>query len=181
MREEEQVTAQSTQAAHHEAQKDDPMGDMEPTDFLSILQDPDIESPEFEEIEDVLQPHLSGTNVTTYYDEDDRQKIELSNLALAKRVISERDRGRLCTGPFLEIAQGAHRRPDKPVKDRWTDEERRAVRAALIDVRTAMQFLGIDHVGLSKTADTTVETRVQRIDDDNSKGRLKKAQEKVFG
>ncbi|WP_435360402.1 hypothetical protein [Haloarchaeobius sp. DFWS5] len=165
-----------------QAQEDDPMQDMDQTDFLSALRNPDIESDEFDELEDILKPHLSGTLVTSYYDEDDRQSIKIHNMALTHRVLKERDRGRLCTGPFLEHAQGVDGRDDKAVKERFTSDERRAVKAALEEVRTAMQNLAIDHVGLSKTADTTVETRVQNMDSDGkSKSRLGRASEKVFG
>ena len=55
------------------------------------------------------------------------------------------------------------------------------VKAALEEVRYAMQTLGIDHVGLDKTADTTVETRVQNMDDSGKKSRLGRAADKVFG
>jgi hypothetical protein len=167
------------------------MSDVEPEDFLEKLRSLGIESDEFSELEAILKPHLSDVLTTTYYDEEDRQKIELLNMALADRIILERNSGRLCTGPFLEVAQDI--RIDEPgedgatfdehVKEPWKDHERRGVRTTIEEVRTALQYLSIDHVGLDKVADTTVEnkTQVQRMDGDDSSGRLSRATIKFFG
>ncbi len=186
---EERVVSQSTQTANQKAAQDDPMSDVEPEDFLEKLRSLGIESDEYDELEDILQPHLSDVLTTTYYDEEDRQKIELLNMALADRIIKERDSGRLCTGPFLEVAQDIRideedgRTFDEHVKEPWKDHERRGVRTTIEEVRTALQYLSIDHVGLDKVADTTVEnkTQVQRMDGDESSGRLSRATSKFFG
>ncbi|WP_138798009.1 hypothetical protein [Halostella sp. PRR32] len=181
LRQEEQTQAQAARLGADEAAENSPMANMDPEDFLDSLRDPDITSPEFSEIEDVLGPYLSGQHVTTYHDPDDREKLELLNMALTKRVIKERNHGRLCTGPFLEVAQRVDGRDDKSVKQKWTDDERAAIRTSLMEVRTAMQYLGINHTGLSKTADTHIETQMRRVDDSESQSRLGKAQKRFFG
>ncbi len=186
---EERVVQQNAQTATQKGVQDDPMSDVEPEDFLEKLRSLGIESDEFDELEDILKPHLSDVFVTTYYDEEDREKLELLNMALADRIIKERESGRLCTGPFLEMAQGVRidkdgeRQYDEHVKEPWKDHERRGVRTTIEEVRTALQYLSIDHVGLDKVADTTVEnkTQVQRMDGDDSGGRLSRATNKFFG
>jgi len=165
--------------AAEQATEEDPMADMDQTDFMEALRDADVTSEEFEELEAILKPHLSGTLVTAYFDEDDRKGMKAHNMALTHRVMKERDSGRLCTGPFLKHAQGAG--AGDSVKEPFQPHQRRAVKAALEEVRYAMQTLGIDHVGLDKTADTTVETRVQNMDDSGKKSRLGRAADKVFG
>jgi len=176
----QKVAAESgSRVAAAQATEQDPMADMDQTDFMEALRDADITSDEFEELESILKPHLSGTLVTAYFDEDDRQGMKAHNMALTHRVMKERDSGRLCTGPFLEHAQGVTE--GDSVKAAFKPHQRRAVKSALEEVRYAMQTLGIDHTGLDKTADTTVETRVQNMDDGGNKSRLGKAADKVFG
>jgi hypothetical protein len=181
LRQEEQTQAEAARLGAEEATQNDPMANMDPEDILEKLRDPDIDSPEFTEIEELLGPYLSGQHVTTYHDPDDRKKLELLNMALTKRVIKERNHGRLCTGPFLEVAQRVDGRPDKSVKEKWTDDERAAVRTALMEVRTAMQYLGINHTGLSKIADTHIETQMRRVDGSEESSRLGKATSRFFG
>lgn len=180
---EERAAQQGAQTATAKGVEDSPMSDVEPEDFLEKLRDTsDIESDEFDELLDILAPHLADVLATTYYDPEDRQKLELLNMALADRIIKERDHGRLCSGPFLEVAQGVT--PDEPVKSKFKDHERRGVRTTIEEVRTALQYLGIEHVGLDKVADTTVEnkTTVERMDGNgSSKSRLGRATSKVFG
>jgi hypothetical protein len=180
---EERAANQGAQTASAKGVEESPMDDVEPEDFLRMLVNTsDIESDEFEELEDILAPHLANVLATTYYDPDDRQKLELLNLALSDRIIKEREHGRLCTGPFLEVAQGVS--PDEPVKEKFKPHERRGVRAAIEEVRTALQYLGIDHIGLDKVADTKIEnkTTVERMDGNgSSKSRLGRATSKVFG
>jgi hypothetical protein len=179
---EERVAKQGAETAHSQGARDNPMSDVEPEDFLESLRNTsDIQSDEYEELEDILKPHLADALVTTYYDADDREKLELLNLALADRIILERNQGRLCTGPFLEVAQDV--REDELVKEEFKDHQRRGVRTVIEEVRTAQQYLGIDHIGLDKVADTTVEnkTKVERMEGSGSKGRLSRATSKVFG
>ena len=180
LREEEQAAAQSAQTGHQKAIEDDPLADMAPEDFLARLQDADISSPEYQAIEDLLQPHLSGTNVTSNYEHDDRLRIELRNLALADRIVLERNHGRLCTGPFLEVAQRVSGRTDKSVKERFTADEERAIYASFEEVKTAMQFLGIGGFATTKVADTTVNTRVERMEP-QKRSKLASGLNKVFG
>jgi len=188
---EEGVVRQNAQTATQKGVQDDPMSDEEPEDFLESLRSLGIESDEYSELKDILMPHLADVLVTTYYDEDDREKLELLNMGLADRIILERNSGRLCRGPFLEVAQDIRidqegedgKTYGEYVKEPWKDHERRGVRATIEETRTALQFLSIDHVGLDKVADTTVEnkTQVQRMDGDDSSGRLSRATNKIFG
>lgn len=187
---EERVVGQGAQTAAKKGVADDPMSDVEPEDFLEKLRSLGIESDEYSELEDILKPHLSDVLTTTYYDEEDRKKIELLNMGLAERIIKERESGRLCTGPFLEVAQDVRidnpeegRYYDEHVKEPWKDHERRGVRTTIEEVRTALQYLSIDHVGLDKVADTTVEnkTQVQRMDGNESKSKLSRVSGKIFG
>lgn len=182
LRENEQVAGQTARLGGMVAADNQPMSDKDPDDFLESLGDPDIESEVYQDLEGLLQPHLSSRLTTTYYENQDRQGIKAHNLALSKRVLRERNPGRLCFGPFLEHAQRVDGRPDLPTGHKWTDPERRAIRTALTEVRTAMQMLSVNHVGLSKTADTTVNNRIQRIDNDDSEpGRLGRASSRIFG
>lgn len=156
------------------------MDDVEPDDLLESLSESALEE-HYAGIYEELSPHHGSHLVTSNYTEDDRTSIKAHNMALAKRIEKERRPGRLCTGPFAEVAQGVHRRTDKAVKTEWTPDEHRAARASVFEERTAKQLLSIAGLGLRKIADTTVETLMKKVDGEGKKSRLKAAQERVFG
>lgn len=180
-REREATTREATRAGVEEAKDNDPMEDIDPQDLIEQLATVDV-GDDHSDVLEVVEPYLTSQLLTTYRDPDDRKDLEIGNLALAKRIIKSRDRGRLCTGPFAEVAQDAHRRDDVNVKDRWTGQERAIIRELLINVRTDMQYLGIGGYALDKAADTKVETVTKHIDQEGGgKSRLARAQDKVFG
>ena len=168
-------------------QADQNLGKPDTTDLMDELTDPDLlpenaEDYEYADLESILKPYLSGRLATTYYDEDDRESIRLKNMAITRRLILERESGRLCKGPWLEVAQGSNRRPEKPVKHPFTSDEKAAIRAGIEETRTALQLLSIDHIGLDKIADTKIESVTKRINEgEESKGRIGRAMNKVFG
>lgn len=188
MREEEQATTRAIESGFQRAERDE-FTDVGSGDIYERLTDSDlipegVDESEYEQLEEALVPHMSGSLVTTFHNEEDRQKLELQDIALARRIILEREYGRLCKGPWLEVAQGVNRRPEKSAKPRFTEDEKRVITSSITEVRTAMRKLGIEHMALDKIADTTVETKTERIDergDGGSKGKLGKAMDKVFG
>ena len=183
-REEEVATQTAQQAGVQEATRGDRLDDIDPSDLMERLVDPDVfvEGGEYDDLEEYLKPHLSSSLVTSNHDAN-RTGFEIEGMALADRILLERNHGNLCTDGWLEVAQGVNTRPDKSRKPRFTADEKRHLRAALIEVRASMKKLGINGFATKKIADTTVESRVERIDDTNttSKGRLGRTLDKVFG
>lgn len=182
-REEEQAQSVAQQAGVQEATSGQ-LDDIDPKDLMERLTDPDVfvEGGEYADLEEYLKPHISGSLVTSNWDAN-RVGHEIEGMALADRIILERRHGNLCQDGWLEVAQGVHKRPDKTRSPRFTADEKRHLRSALIEVRTAMKNLGINGFATKKIADTTVESRVQRIDEDDggSSGRLGRTLDKVFG
>lgn len=184
-RADENAEAETIRAGQRHADRD--LGKPDSRDLMDELTDPDLtpeglEDYEYEDLEALLKPYLSGRLATSFHSEDDRESIRLNNIALANRVILERNSGRLCKGPWAEVAQGANRREDKPLKQPYTSDEQAAIRAALEETRSALQYLSIDHIGLDKIADTKIESVTKRISEgEKSKGRIGRAMDKVFG
>lgn len=136
---------QAQSAAQQAAQG--PIVDMygeEATELLDRLTDIDAESSEFQELESYLQPFLSQMLMLANHDSDqyyDDLGNELLNENLFDRLVVNRRRGRLQTGPFLEVAQDVEhdRGPTRKPLDPHTRE---AIRDVLINIRTAMQSQG---------------------------------------
>lgn len=154
---------------------------MEELTDADLLPD-DLENSEYEGVVELLSTELSGRLATTFYDADDRDSLRVNNMARANRILLERNSGRLCKGPWAEVAQGVNRRDDKAVKPSFTSDEERVIRTAIEEVRLALQLLSIDHIGLDKIADTKIESVTKRINEgEESKGRIGRAMDKVFG
>lgn len=178
--EEVQATDAATRSALDRALREE---DLDREDILDKLRRPDVDGSVVEDLEEQLGPELSGVYAIANWTREDYQRARWLNENKAERVLAEQNPGRLCTGPFLELAQGTHRRPDKFANRPRTPDEERAVREALGSVKTAMQSLAKGGEGLSAVADITAVTehRQRRDDDDDSGGgRVRNAFGRVF-
>ncbi len=136
--------SQAQSAAQHHA--DGPMLDFYgegATELLDRLTDVDVDSPEFEQMEAYLKPFLSQMLMLAAHGDDyyDDLGNELLNSNLFDRIVSDRKRGRLQTGPFLRVIQDVENDPG-PMRQPLDNHTREAMRSVLVQLRTAMQSLG---------------------------------------
>lgn len=163
--------AQAQTAAQQHA--DGPLIDLlseQAVELLDRLTDTDIESLEFEEIEAMLKPYLSQTQMLASHGDDyyDDLSHELLNENLAERVLSHRKRGRFLTGPFLQVAQEVEGDYTGIIRRPLSEIQREGLRTALVDVRTDRQSLG-DGTFFDGITEIHVSSEVHRDDGDGSK------------
>lgn len=157
------ATQAATQAAQQKLQKR-----LENPDFLAQLKDPDVDSQEYDWIENEMGPRLSGAHILGSRSEEFEDDVKWAMEARQERMIAEGSPGRLCNGPLLKIAQGVHRRQDKTVNEPMLTDERRVLRDAH-DVATQMASLSIDSKGIDAlTTATTVTKREESTEEDRS-------------
>lgn len=157
----EQMAAQNastmaTDAAHRQVQER-----LENPEFFQQLRDADVTSDEFDWLEREMGPALSGSHIIGNRSQDYERHVEFGTRAEAERMISEGSPGRLCDGKRLEIAQGAHKRPDKDVKTEYTVDERRALRGAM-QAAGALRSLSIENTGLRSVTEATAVSKVEK-------------------
>lgn len=173
----EQELTQAQSQAQSRGQQESPLIDMreeEAEELLDRLRDVDLDSDEYEDLEAILKPYLSSLQMlanhgTDYY--GDRANRLLGE-NLADRIILGRERGRLCTGVFRQIAQDVDGDGFPGERTRFSQLEREAIRQALADVRTSQKSLG-DGKFLDALTDIHVSSEVKReshTDDTSSSG-----------
>jgi multidrug efflux pump subunit AcrA (membrane-fusion protein) len=150
------ATQAATQAAQKQLQKR-----LENPDFLAQLQDPDVDSQEYDWVSNEMGPRLSGAHILGRRSEDFESDAKWANEVRQERMIAEASPGRLCKGPLLKIAQGTHRRSDVDVTERMTQDERRVLRDAH-DVATNMASLSIESKGIDALTTATTVTKREK-------------------
>lgn len=111
-------------------------------EILEKLTDLDLESDEYPDLEDILQPYLPQSQMLADHDEYyDSLSRELLNENQADRLIKGRERGRLLTGPFLDVALDVEHDGGGPTRTPLSPTQKEALRTAIIDARTDRQSL----------------------------------------
>jgi hypothetical protein len=111
-------------------------------EILEKLTDLDLESEEYEDLEALIQPFLPQSQMLADHDDYyDSLSRELLNENQAERVIFGRERGRLLTGPFLEVALDVEHDGGGPSRTPLGPAQKEALRTALVDARTDRQSL----------------------------------------
>jgi hypothetical protein len=178
-RRQEEVQAQRAAAEYSARQAEQLVEEMSGPDFIDKFRDADV--PEW--LEEQMGAELSGVYAIANETSEDHRRHRWLNENRAERIIAEQNRGRLCRGPLLEMAQGVHERPDEHPKIGITDAERRQIRETE-SVKTSMQSLGKDARGLRALTEATAVTRTEHGDDagdGGGKSRVRNALGKVFG
>lgn len=173
-REREGAARAGLSRGHSDRAPIDVLEDMQPGELYETLTDADVESDEFDALDDVLSPYLSASDMLAAHGDDyyrDRA-LKLLNENLADRVVAGRKRGDLCTGPFKRIAQELDGDTFDGERREWTPAEREAIRSTLAETRTNRQSLG-DGTFLKSIMEMHVssEVRHQRGDGDAKKGK----------
>jgi len=166
--------SQSQAQGHAKAQQRGPIADLhgsQAPELLERLTDPDLDSEEHRQLQALLQPYLSRAHALAAHDDsdyDDRER-ELLNENLWERVVASHRRGRLCTGPFLDIAQDLEYEHTGRTRKPLSDFQKSALYAALVDVRGSFQSLG-DGTFFDGVTQIHVSSEVRRDSDGGSGG-----------
>lgn len=147
--------------AHHDGPIVNLHGEAGP-ELYDRLTNPDLESEEYRDLDDLLKPYLSQTQMLAAHGDDyyDDLSHELLNENLAERIITSRRRGRFLTGPFLEVAQAVEH-DGGPLRQPFSEPQREAVREAVTGVRTDRQSLG-DETFFKGVTEMHVSSEVHR-------------------
>ncbi len=179
MEDEEELNAQraSAQVAAQEAARQTQRGQGR---LLQQVSDPGIFNGSDSVLEEQLGVDFARSHILAQKEEEDVWRDRWLNENEADRIIHEQNPGRLCFGPFLELAQGVHNR-DAPSQKPMTDIGRRKTREAL-DAKTSYQTMGKDGRTWKGISEIISTNKVERDDNsDNSSGRLGKVRNKLFG
>lgn len=168
----EQEKTQAQQMAQRRAQNATPIIDMQDggAEIFDRLTKIGIESERYDGIEDLLAPFLSQTQMLADHDSEeyyDDISFELLNANLADRLIKSRERGRLLTGPFLDVARDVEHENGVVESRPLGPTEKEAIREALQTVRTDRQSLGRGDF-LKSITEMHVSSEVRRGDEAQS-------------
>ena len=148
--------------------------------LLEELSDPDIFNGDDAVLEEWLGIDFARSHALAQKEEEDVWRDRWLNENEADRIIHEHNPGRLCFGPFLELAQGVHDR-DVDAQGELTNVGKRKVRTAL-DAKTAFQTMAKDGRTFKGVTEIVTTNKVERNDnDDGTNGRLGKVRDKLFG
>jgi hypothetical protein len=140
---------------------------LENPEFLSQLQDEDVDTAVFDWVSDEYGPVFSGAHIIGNRSEHYEEQQELLNRNKAERHVAERTPGRLLreNPRLLALAQGLRGTPqcpdptDRPeFRAAMTSRKKRVARDAA-EVATNRQTLSIGGRGLDSVANVTVENR----------------------
>ena len=180
LRDREELAAQGAGASAAAELAANQMSPQRKAALLEELTDPDIFDGKDEALGDIFGPDFSRSHVLGQKDEEDVWRDRWLNENEADRVIHEHNPGRLCFGPFLELAQGVHDIDTEPQRE-MTDSAKRKVRTAL-DAKTAYQTMGKDGKTFRGVTEIVTTNKVERDGDvEESDGRLSKIRNKLFG
>jgi len=179
IRDQEELNAQqaTTQAASQVAARQATRGQGH---LLEELSDPDIFKGDDEVLEEWFGIDFARSHALAQKEEEDVWRDRWLNENEADRVIHEHNPGRLCFGPFLELAQGVNDR-SVPAQQHLTDVGKRKTREAM-KAKTAFQTMSKDgrtFQGLTEIVTTNKVERDSNGSDDS--GRLGKVRNKLFG
>jgi len=179
LKDQEEVNAQQA-AAQAGSQVAAEQAHHRPGRLLEQISDPDIFNGDDQVYEqwlgiDFARPHILGQK-----EEEDVWRDRWLNENEADRVIHEHNPGRLCFGPFLELAQGVHDREGAP-QESLTDQGKRKTREAL-KAKTAYQTMAKNGRTFKGLTEIVTTSKVERDDNgDADRGRLGKIRNKLFG
>lgn len=179
LRDQEELNAQqaSAQAASQAAAREAQRGQGR---MLEQLSDPDIFNGPDEALGEQFGIDFARSHALAQKEEEDVWRDRWLNENEADRVIHEHNAGRLCFGPFLELAQGVHDKDVGP-QGELTDVGRRKTREAM-KAKTAYQTMSKDGRTFKGVTEIVTTNKVERDDDgSSSSGRLGKVRQKLFG
>ncbi len=148
--------------------------------LLEEISDPDIFEGDDEALKQSFGIDFARSHTLAQKEEEDVWRHRWLNENEADRVIHEHNPGRLCFGPFLELAQGVHDRDLQP-QDTMTDVGKRKIREAM-NAKTAYQTMGKDGRTFKGITEIVTTSKVERdANSEESAGRLGKVRNKLFG
>lgn len=181
LRDQEELNAQqaASQTASQVAARQAQQGPRQ-SQLLEELSDPDIFNGDDAVLEEWLGIDFARSHVLAQKEEEDVWRDRWLNENEADRIIHEHNPGRLCFGPFLELAQGVHDRDVEP-QGELTNVGKRKVRTAL-DAKTAYQTMSKNGRTFKGITEIVTTNKVERNDNgDGDRGRLGKVRDKLFG
>lgn len=179
IRDQEELNAQqaTTQAASQVAAQQAQRGQGH---LLEEISDPDIFNGEDEQLQQWFGIDFARSHALAQKEEEDVWRDRWLNENESDRVIHEHNPGRLCFGPFLELAQGVHDR-DVSAQQQLTDVGKRKTREAM-KAKTAFQTQGKEGRTFQGLTEIVTTNKVERDrDGSDSSGRLGKVRSKLFG
>ena len=131
-------------------------------------------------LKDILGVDFGRTHILAQKEEEDVWRNRWLNENEADRIIHERNPGRLCKGPFLELAQRVNDR-DTSAQKPLTNQGKRKVRQGL-QHKTAYQTMAKNGKTFQGLTEIVTTSKVERDDGgDGDRGRLGKVRDKLFG
>lgn len=148
--------------------------------LLQQISDPDLFQGEDQAYEDMFGIDFARPQILGQKEEEDVWRDRWLNENEAEQIIHERNPGRLCKGPFLELAQRVNDRNASAQKP-LTNQGKRKVRQGLKH-KTSYQTMAKNGKTFQGLTEIVTTSKVER-DDDNSgdRGRLGKVRDKLFG
>lgn len=148
--------------------------DMDRQQFIDKLRDVAIEGDEGEAIKEELDAEMAGIYALANEGEDDYRRHKWLNRNKRERYIASRNPGRLCQGPFLQLARGTHNREETGVEKPLSHREKKKLREAM-EAKTALHSLAKGGEGLAAVSEITAVTEHRRQtepagDEDSSSG-----------
>ena len=148
--------------------------------LLEQLSDPGVFRGEDKPLEDEIGIDFARPHILAQKEEEDVWRHRWLNENEGDRIVHEHNPGRLCKGPFLELAQGVNDLDAKP-QGEMTDAAKRKTREAL-KAKTAFQTMSKKGRTFKGITEIVTTNKVERNDsDENSSGRLGNIRQKLFG
>ena len=148
--------------------------------LLREISDPDIFTGENESLESEIGIDFYRAHALAQKDEEDVWRDRWLNENEADRIMAEHNPGRLCFGPFLELAQGTNNKNTKP-QGEMTDAAKRKTREAL-KAKTAYQTMSKNGRTFQGITEIVTTNKVEREGENNQNtSRLGKLRNKLFG
>lgn len=169
LRDEEQALQAGLQQAANTDAAVDPFAGLEDGEVLDKLTELGIESDEFGDLEAMLKPFLSTSDMLANHGDDfyDDLSRELLGENLADRVTRFRSYPALCTGPFRVVAQEVDGDPYPGERSDISDLQREAIREVLGKVKVNRESLG-DGTFLDALTKIHTSNEVSRPEGDGS-------------
>lgn len=147
-------------------------------EFLSQMQEPDVDTDVYDSLEAELGPVLSGSHILGQREESYEEQQSLLNRNVVQRVIAEANPGRLMkeNPKMLAQAQGVDatkQNPDPTTRGEFrppmSSAEKRGIRQAA-EVITTRQTLSIGGRGVDAVSSATVENRTVTNESEEASG-----------
>lgn len=179
VKDQEEIAAQraAAQSASEIASK---RGPMDRSRLLEQLSDPDVFEGEDAAYEQLFGLDFARPQILGQKEEEDVWRDRWLNENEADRIIHEHNPGRLCKGPFLELAQRVNDR-DAEAQKPLTNQGKRKVRQGLKH-KTTYQTMAKNGKTFQGLTEIVTTSKVERDDDGSGdRGRLGKIRKKLFG